>query len=200
MLQMKVANYKLYWTKINVSEGCAAQSQEYSTTNKRFNITELEGDSTYTLTLTALTTNGSIITHNNVTVRTNKRGERKVLGVCYNNWDSSISPAPSAPPSLVAVTYVTSFSITVKWSKVNCGDRNGNITGYWLRYSEVGNDNQQTNTTGAENYEITIINLMLATNYSIQVAAVNNAGTGIYSDAVFVKTIQHSEDYMYCVM
>ena len=77
MLQMKVASYKLRWKKIDVSEGCAAQSQEYNTTNKSFNITELEGDSTYTLTLTALTTNGSIITHNTVTVRTKERGKRK---------------------------------------------------------------------------------------------------------------------------
>ena len=114
--------------------------------------------------------------------------------------DSSISPVPSAPPSLVTVTYVTSFSITVKWSKINCGDWNGNITGYLLRYSEVGSNSQQTNTTGADKYEITITGLMLATNYSIQVAAINNAGTGIYSDAVFVKTIQHSEDCIYCVM
>ena len=199
-LEMEVATYKLQLEEIDVSEGCSAQSQEYSTTNKSFNITELEGDSTYMITLTALTTNGSIITHNSVTVRTNERGKRKPLVVCHNNWNSSISPVPSAPPSLVTVTHVTSFSITVKWSKVNCGDRNGNITGYLLRYNEVGNNSQQTNATGADNYKFTIPNLMLATNYSIQVAAVNNAGTGIYSDVVFVKTIQHSEDCIYCVM
>ena len=118
-----------------------------------------------------------------------------------SQFDSIISPAPSAPPTFVTVTNVTFFSITVKWSKVNCSYQNGNITGYLLKYGEVGSDRQQTiNASRAEKSEITITDLKLATNYSIQIAAVNNAGTGMYSDVVFVKTIQHSEDCIYCVM
>ena len=76
MLQIEVASYELHWKKIYASEGCVAQSQEYNTTNKSFNITELEGDSTYMITLRALTTDGGIIAHN-VTVRTKERGKRK---------------------------------------------------------------------------------------------------------------------------
>ena len=35
---------------------------------------------------------------------------------------------------------------------------------------------------------VTILSLMSSTTYSIQVAAVNSAGTGVYSDLLIVQT------------
>ena len=51
------------------------------------------------------------------------------------------------------------------------------------------------NITGAKLSvtEATIFNLILSTNYSIQIAAVNNAGVGIFSNATFIKTAEQSE-------
>ena len=49
------------------------------------------------------------------------------------------------------------------------------------------------NITGASVIEATISNLMLSTNYSIQIAAVNNAGTGVFSNATFIKTVEQSK-------
>ena len=91
--------------------------------------------------------------------------------------------APSAPPTFVRVATVTFYSITVQWRSVNCTERNGDITGYSVRYGVVGSGNTQTmSISGGSVTEATISSLMLSTNYSIQVAAVNSAGTGVYSD------------------
>ena len=85
---------------------------------------------------------------------------------------------------------MTSSSITVQWGAVDCIHRNGDITGYSVRYGVQGNGST-TNTTdvsGGAATEATISGLAAATNYSIAVAAENSAGTGVYSDMVIVET------------
>ena len=49
------------------------------------------------------------------------------------------------------------------------------------------------NITGAGVTETTIFNLILSTNYSIHIAAVNNAGTGVFSNATTIKTVEQSK-------
>ena len=49
------------------------------------------------------------------------------------------------------------------------------------------------NITGASVTDATIFNLILSTNYSIQIAAVNNAGVGVFSNATIIKTAEQSE-------
>ena len=85
---------------------------------------------------------------------------------------------------------MTSYSITVQWGPVECIDHNGDITGYSVHYAEVRNGNVQImSVPGGDATGTTIsTNVMPLTNYSIQVAAVNIAGTGIYSDPVTVTT------------
>ena len=41
--------------------------------------------------------------------------------------------------------------------------------------------------------EATISNLMLSTNYSIEIAAMNHAGTGMFSNAIIIKTFEQSK-------
>ena len=70
------------------------------------------------------------------------------------------------------------------------------ITGYSVRYREMGNNMADTtvlNITGASVTEATISNLTLSTTYSIQVAAVNGAGTGVFSNAALVMTVEKSK-------
>ena len=63
-------------------------------------------------------------------------------------------------------------------------------------YREMGSvynkSDSVMNITGASITEATISNLMLSTNYSIQIAAVNNAGTGVFSSATIIKTVEQS--------
>ena len=93
--------------------------------------------------------------------------------------------APSAPPTAVTVSKVTSSSITVQWGMVPCIHRNGEITGYSVRYGEMGSENTQTMNV-SEN-SATIQDLMSSTTYSIHVAAVNSAGVGEPSRSVVAK-------------
>ena len=80
---------------------------------------------------------------------------------------------------------MTSSSITVQWGAVDCIHHNGNITGYSVRYGVQGSESTQTvSVSGGSVTEATISSLMPSTTYSIQVAAVNSAGIGVYSTAV----------------
>ena len=106
-----------------------------------------------------------------------------------------ISAAPSAAPS-VSKTFATSYSIAISWELVPCEPQNGEITGYSVRYGEMGTnmtDMTVLNITGVSVTEATISNLTLSTNYSIQVAAVNSAGTVVFSNATLVKTVEQSQ-------
>ena len=96
----------------------------------------------------------------------------------------TIPPAPSAAPTNVRRTGVTSTSITVRWGKVPCIERNGDITGYIVRY---GSETQSV--SGGSVTETTISNLTPSTTYNIEVAAVNDADTGDYSSSISIMTL-----------
>ena len=98
-------------------------------------------------------------------------------------------PAPSAAPTSVSVSEVTSSSITVQWGAVDCIHRNGDITDYSVRYGVQGSVSTQTKTvSGASVTETTLSGLIPYTTYSIAVAAVNSAGTGVYSRVRITNT------------
>ena len=80
------------------------------------------------------------------------------------------------------------FNINVHWGPVDCIQRNGEITGYLVQYAVVENSTTQTVDVSGDTNETTITGLEPATSYSIQVAAVNSAGKGVYSNATVVTT------------
>ena len=90
-----------------------------------------------------------------------------------------MTPAPSAVPTNVNVSEVTYSNITVQWGTVPCIHRNGDITGYIVRYWS-----QTPSVSGGSVTETTISNLTPSTTYNIRVAAVNNAGTGPFSSSI----------------
>ena len=101
----------------------------------------------------------------------------------------SFPTAPSAPPTSVNTSTVTSSSITVKWGPVDCIHRNGDITGYLVRYGVQGSGSTQTmSVTGGAITETTITGQTPSTTYSIEVAAVNTINTGEYSVPLSVIT------------
>ena len=84
---------------------------------------------------------------------------------------------------------VTSSSITVQWGPVNCIQRNGDITGYSVRYRVQGDETTQTViVSGGNTTKTTVSGLHSSTVYAIEVAAVNSAGTGPYSHPITEKT------------
>ena len=99
-------------------------------------------------------------------------------------------PVPSAPPTAVTISDVTSSSITVQWGAVDCIHQNGKITGYSLRYwaQQCTCNTHTVNVSGGTAMAFTLTGLPNSTTYSIDVAAINNAGIGKYSDSITVKT------------
>ena len=84
------------------------------------------------------------------------------------------SAAPSASPSIR--TTITSTTITVQWGAVDCIHRNGHITHYLVRYGVQGSaEGGRIEVTGTQT---TISELTPSTIYTIDVTAVNNAGSG----------------------
>ena len=97
----------------------------------------------------------------------------------------AIPPAPSAPPTSVRVSEVTSSSITVQWGPVDCIHRNGDITGYSVRYRrKTESIPQNISVSGGNAIRYTIPNLNSSTKYFIRVAAINNAGNKLFSRPV----------------
>ena len=85
---------------------------------------------------------------------------------------------------------MTNISITLHWAPVDCIHRNGNITSYLVQYGVQGNRNTNiTKVFGGAATNTTISGLIPATMYSIKVAAVNNAGPGVYSNSTTVRTL-----------
>ena len=73
------------------------------------------------------------------------------------------------------------------WGTVPCPDQRGPITGYRLHYS-----NSIVNT-GEGSRQHVLTGLTPFTSYSVKVAAVNDAGSGPYSDSLVVETMQDGE-------
>ena len=101
---------------------------------------------------------------------------------------------PSAAPTSVSASS-TSNSITVQWGAVDCIHRNGDITGYSVRYGVQGSGEGDRTVEIASGdssggmYQIS--GLSSATVYTIEVAAVNNAGTGVYSDPINTSMLMY---------
>ena len=68
---------------------------------------------------------------------------------------------------------------------MDCIEQNGDITGYLVQYGVEGSRIiQGIYLSGRATTETTIFGLYCYTNYTLQVAAVNSAGIGVYSNAL----------------
>jgi len=115
-------------------------------------------------------------------------------------------PAPSAPPTFVSVSSVTSSSITVQWRAVDCIHRNGDITGHVVQYAIQGSGNMvRKNVPGGTTTKATLTGLKSATAYYVEVAAVNSVGIGVYNESISILTegknsYQNLEIYRACYL
>ena len=100
-----------------------------------------------------------------------------------------IPAAPSAPPSSVRVSVESSTAISVQWGPVEpCADQNGPITGYSVRYGEMGSGSTQNKAVSGDSRMTTISELTKETVYTVEVAAETRAGTGVYSLPLTIQT------------
>ena len=84
----------------------------------------------------------------------------------------------------MVVVSSSSSGIIVSWREPNCSDVNDErVTGYQVRYGELSETQKQTTPTitSGTTFTISIDGLLLFTDYSIEVAAVNNRGLGAFT-------------------
>ena len=94
-----------------------------------------------------------------------------------------LSPVPSAPPAGLTVFDVPPASFSVQWENVPCIQRNGDITGYSVRYGVLGNGGMETPTmVGSDILMTNLMGLVPDTSYLVQVAGVNGQGVGVYGE------------------
>ncbi|XP_039588144.1 protein sidekick-1 isoform X2 [Passer montanus] len=99
---------------------------------------------------------------------------------------------PSAPPKNIVASGRTNQSIMVQWQPPPESEHNGVLHGYILRYRLAGlpGEYQYKNITSAEINYCLVKDLIIWTQYEIQVASYNGAGLGAFSRPVTEYTLQ----------
>ena len=105
---------------------------------------------------------------------------------------------------MVQATAENSTSITVEWDHIaRCRNINGLIVRYAVRYQSLSGGREETAMVpGVWNMggEATLTGLTPFTNYSIEVAAVNNqSDVGEFSEPVITRTNEDSESCDECM-
>ena len=162
-----------------------------------YTIKGLEEYITYTITVTATNAVGSAVSEHMIG-RTNQAGKQIFTSCvtlqCMYIHPSTYVTAPSAPPTYVNTSAVTTTSITVQWGAVDCINQNGNITGHSVQYGVQGSAEADRTVEMAigdsSGGMYTISGLSVATVYTVEVAAVNSDGIGVYSDPITAQTLE----------
>ncbi|XP_056221672.1 protein sidekick-2 isoform X2 [Seriola aureovittata] len=100
--------------------------------------------------------------------------------------------SPSAPPQNVIASGRTNQSIMIQWQPPPESHQNGILRGYTVRYRLTGLpvDYQIKNISSPDVTNLLLEDLIIWTNYEIEVAAYNGAGLGIFSHKVTEWTLQ----------
>ena len=155
----------------------------------------LRAYSTYFITVVAVSdTRGSSAESDQVIVLTPQIGMRQlIMCVCYSSSYCVcacvyVCVGTGLPPGGIVVTVEGPRGISIQWSIVSpCRARNGLITSYRVQYTVQPDGMVQTDQT--EDREITLTRLTPFTNYSIEIAAVNEEGdVGVYSEPMYAMT------------
>ena len=114
--------------------------------------------------------------------------------ICIN-CDALYYLQPSAPgdsPLEVRALATSPISITIRWGRVPCINRNSNITGYMVRYSKDGGRTVDVSVSGTGQSDRICTPTLLTpnTSYSIQVAGVSSTGAvGPFSTTITETTL-----------
>lgn len=102
---------------------------------------------------------------------------------------------PDQPPAEINATASSSTSITVTWSSVPSGHENGIITGYRVLYIDQANSQPKLNVTvDADISYIELKDLLVYTNYCVEMLAFTSQGDGIRSPCVNASTRESGKD------
>ena len=99
---------------------------------------------------------------------------------------------PTWPPKNVKILWITRRAAKLSWKAIPCHHQNGRILGYLVRHDyELRNGTfaMQQSETAQNSFNITLVNLRPNSNYSVQVAGVNDAGAGPFSRPIHLATL-----------
>ena len=97
---------------------------------------------------------------------------------------------PAGPPRNVTLLDTDPAMLSIRYRPPLASLRNGDVTGYVIRYTRVGSGVSQM----ISGFRTSVIpGLVAFTSYSVEVAAVNVNGTGPFSDPVTGLSGQDSE-------
>ena len=113
----------------------------------------------------------------------------------HNNYKVATLSVPTRAPSDVTPS-VTSRSVTITWSAIECIERNGEITDYTVVFQEQGGA-EIPGEVNVMDRSFTASGLTPHTNYTFRVAGVNSIGTGPNSSSIVVLT-EEEGIYTYC--
>ena len=172
-----VDSYEVMWTV----SGCPSVRGKSFTVNggtTGYTMVGLEEYTTYTITVNATNAVGSAVS-DQATQRTREAGKLMIAVYVFLICCVLLvlSAAPSGPPTSISTTS-TSTTITVQWGAVDCIHRNGHITHYLVRYGVRGSAEGGRIVSKVIGIQTTISELTPSAIYTIDVTAVNNAGSG----------------------
>ena len=158
-----------------------------TTNNTSMSFTDLEEFSTYTVTVTT-TFN---VFGSNMDVASDKMFTTPSAGMDTSIFIQYVAMlilvfhvAPTGAPRNVTPS-IPSRSIMVTWNTIECSERNGIITSYTVVFQEQGGANVPGNTVDRT---FSATELTPFTNYTFQVAGVNNVATGPLTDMITITT------------
>ena len=177
----------------NTNTDCFSDSSSgISASGMSYTLTDLEEGTEYSINVTATLTGGG--TKMSSTTANTMPDSQCILSVEFEFTLCELLSltAPSGPPSSVRVVFYSPTSVTVKWGSVSCIHQNGEITGYSVRYGEVGSSELSEAMVSGDSSGgmITISDgLVIKAKYTVEVAAETSAGTGVYSDPQIFETL-----------
>ena len=182
-----VTGFVVQWQRYT-SFGCSDEDEGTINVNSTFAtyvISGLEPGNKYSITVRLFNAAGSGPVSKNVTATTAESGKNNHYHLPV--VDQLLSTVPSSPPSSFRRGTITPNNITVHWGDIECLCRNGVITGYTIQVSRNGRV-EGTVEVGGNVLEATVPGLTPSTTYSVQVAAVNSAGTGPFTGSIYFQT------------
>ena len=125
-------------------------------------------------------------------------GYEIVIITLHDFITTTISTDATVAPRNVMATVVNSTVISVQWDRLDpCRHVNGRIHIFRIQYTEVASgvvqSKDEAGVWDVDNQVTSLTGLTPSTNYSIQVAAVNEEGdVGVYSDPLTRQTCKFS--------
>ncbi|XP_012155475.1 neogenin isoform X4 [Ceratitis capitata] len=165
----EILKYRIYY-----SENDSGAEMYYDSTSLSAVISELRPYTDYTITVVPFNKNGMGDPSNEIKVKT-------------------YSSTPTEPPNNVTLEVTSSTSVTVHWEPPAEEERNGQITGYKIRYRKL-KDTPQVKSTPANIRYFELNGLERHSEYQIKIAAMTVNGSGPFTEWNRVMTLENDLD------